>query len=98
MWYSSRSRGPVLVDSTHFVAAADNERQKAEPKQGMVQGGTKVLPEGNMSAGVVGREQQSYHVHQAENTRDSYQNSEYERQPNRQLPIRDQKGYRRGMG
>src|SRR6266702_3152982 len=52
----------------------------------MIQRGSEILPERNVSAGVIGREQQRKHVDQPEGAGSPHTNSGHKRQPNRQLP------------
>src|SRR5919198_4271421 len=64
----------------------------------MIQRCSEVLPERNICAGIIRREQQHQHVDQSKETCGPDPDSEYERKADRQLAISDQECNRRRMG
>src|SRR6266540_3297446 len=56
----------------------------------MIQRGSEILPERNVSAGIIGRGQQRKHVDQPEGAGSPQPDSGYKREPNRQLPESDE--------
>jgi transglutaminase-like putative cysteine protease len=70
------------------IGAANQERSKAQHEHRMTQARAKILPKGRTCPGIVGRKKQREHENQPADARGPHQNSENERDANRQFSVR----------
>src|SRR4051812_29061471 len=90
-------RSPSPPQRERLITATAEECDEAKREHRVVQGSSEILPNRNMSAGVVGREQQTKHVNEPKHARSSDPDSQHKRQPNGQLAVSDKERDRRSM-
>src|SRR4029079_6227064 len=92
-----RMRSPSPPHRERLITATAEECDKAKREHRVIQRSSEILPNGNMRAGVVGREQQTKHVNEPKHARSSDPDSQHKRQPNGQLAVSDKERDCRSM-